>query len=281
MPFAIGLSGAVGLARGDGRDTLVASAGALLFLPLVRRFSIGASPAQVALSCDTGSHACSPDVVAVLGGLLVPLGQRTWLGIEGPHWSWITRSIGESWVGLALGWSYERGPDRRTVDLAAVQAWNPPRPDEVQAFRSTRSSTSLFLATTAASRPDNQYVGAGFSWRRDRDVWNGRTGVAPGLELEIDGGRIDGTAPGCALAMAPTVDVYLLPNRLALTATPALLRYGAMAERTIALDIAARAGVRLDIARIELEVDSPPLSYVAQSRWHALPITVRLGLRLD
>ena len=33
--------------------------------------------------------------------------------------------------------------------------------------------------------------------------------------------------------------------------------------------------------RLDLVVDSPPLSYVSTARWHALPFTVRLGMRLD
>ena len=49
----------------------------------------------------------------------------------------------------------------------------------------------------------------------------------------------------------------------------------------MAVDVAARAGLALELGRIELELDSPPLSYLSQARWHALPITMRLGLRFD
>jgi hypothetical protein len=281
LPFALGFTGSAGFVRADGRDTLGASAGVSLLLPLVRRFTIGATPAAVTLSCDVRFHSCSPDLEAVLGVVLVPLGDRTWLGLEGPHWSWETRSVGESWAGLAVGMSHERTTDRRPVDPAAALSWNPPRPDEVEAFRSTRSSRSIFLSTTVFSRSDNQFVGVGLAWRRDRDAWNRRAGIAPGLELGVEGGRIDGTTPGGALVAAPTVDIYVLPDQLALTATPALLHYGAIAERALALDVAARAGVRIDIARVEFEVDAPPLSYVSESRWHPLPITARLGVEID
>ncbi len=124
-------------------------------------------------------------------------------------------------------------------------------------------------------------MGAGLGWRWDRDRWDRRAGFAPGLELEVDGGRIDGDLPGTSLAVAPTVRAYLLPDRIALTATPALLRVGAFAERAIAVDVAGRAGIALELGRLELEVDSPPLSYVSRARWDALPITVRLGLRFE
>jgi hypothetical protein len=35
------------------------------------------------------------------------------------------------------------------------------------------------------------------------------------------------------------------------------------------------------MGRLEVAVDSPPLSYVSTARWCALPVTVRLGMRLD
>jgi hypothetical protein len=281
LPFALGLTGTAGFVRTGGRDMLVASAGVSLLLPLVRRFTIGASPAGLSVSCDASFHTCSPDLVAVLGVLLIPLGESTWMGIEGPHWSWNTRTLGESWAGLAVGWSHERAPDRHAIDPAAALSWNPPRPDEVQAFRSTRSSTSVFLSTTVASQPDNQFVGVGLAWRRDHDFWDRRAGLAPGLEFGVESGRIDSTAPGGGLFAAPTLDAYVLADRLAVTVTPALLRYGAIADQALAFDVAARAGLRLEIARINVEIDSPPLSYVDRARWHGLPITVRLGLEID
>jgi hypothetical protein len=45
--------------------------------------------------------------------------------------------------------------------------------------------------------------------------------------------------------------------------------------------VAGRAGIVVEVGRLEVAVDSPPLSYVSQARWQALPFTVRLGLQLD
>ena len=56
---------------------------------------------------------------------------------------------------------------------------------------------------------------------------------------------------------------------------------GALGGRAVGVDVAARAGVVLEVGRLELAIDSPPLSYVSRARWHALPFTVRLGLRFD
>jgi hypothetical protein len=217
--------------------------------------------------------------VATLGELRVPLGSSAWLGVEGPRWSWTERSIGPSWFGLALGWSHEDLPRFEPPSPEAVAAWDPPSPDEVRAFRHTRYTRAVFLATTAGSTSDNAFVGGGLDWRWDRDRWDRRAGFAPGFQVEIDGGRINTDASGASVAVAPTVRAYLLPNRLAVTATPALVRVGAFANEAVALDVAGRAGVAFELGRLELEVDSPPLSYVSEARWHGLPITVRLGLR--
>lgn len=83
------------------------------------------------------------------------------------------------------------------------------------------------------------------------------------------------------MAVAPTLRAYLIPNRLAVTATPALVRVGAWGERPLGVDVAARAGVALEVGQLDNAVDSPPLSYVSQARWHALPFSIRLGLRLN
>ena len=53
------------------------------------------------------------------------------------------------------------------------------------------------------------------------------------------------------------------------------------ADRAVAVDVAGRAGIALDLGRLELEAESPPLSSVSRDRWSALPITMRLGLLFD
>jgi hypothetical protein len=280
-PFLLGLGGSASYDRSDGVGHSVASAHLSLLLPLIRRFTIGVAPAGLQLVCDTQFGACRADAVATLGQLLVPLGSTAWLGVEGPRWSWTERAIGSTWVGLAIGWAHEDLPGFEPPSPAAVAAWDPPHPDEVRSFRHTRYTRAVFLATTAASSPDNAFVGAGLDWRWDRDRWDRRAGFAPGLQVEIDGGRIDSQGPGTSLAVAPTARAYLVANRLALSATPALVRVGAFADHAVALDVAGRAGVAFELGRLELDVDSPPLSYVSRSRWHGLPITVRLGLRLE
>jgi hypothetical protein len=125
------------------------------------------------------------------------------------------------------------------------------------------------------------FVGAGLDWRLDRDQWNRRAGFDPGAQVEIDAGRIDSDVAGTSLTAAPTLRAYVLSDRIAVTATPALIRVGAFACRAVAFDVAARVGVALEIGRLELEADSPPLSYVSQARWHPLPVTMRLGLRFE
>jgi hypothetical protein len=280
-PFVLGLTSGVAYTRADGAGQLGAGTELALLLPLVRRFTIGAAPIGVRVACDTHFESCRADAVASLGVLLVPLGDAVWLGIEGPRWSWTERAIGDSWVGLSFGWSHERIGRSDPPGADAIATWDPPRIDEVRSFRSARSTRTIYLAATAVSQRENSFAGFGFEWRRDRDVWDRRAGLAPGVQVEVDGGRIENDAPGGGLAVAPTLRAYLLPGRLAVNATPALVRVGALAGRALAVDVAARGGVALEVGRLELAVDSPPLSYVSTARWHALPITVRLGMRLD
>jgi hypothetical protein len=280
-PFLLALGGGAGISRFDGVGQLGAFAQMGLLLPLVRRFTIGVAPAGVQLVCSTHLESCRADAVATLGELLIPLGSTAWLGIEGPRWSWTDRTIGPAWLGVAFGWSHEVLPRFEPPGPDAVATWDPPRPDEVRSYRHTRSSRAVFLATTVASGPANGFVGAGLEWRWDRDRWDRRAGLAPGLQVELDAGRIDSADPGSSLAVAPTLWVYLLPNHLAVTATPALIRAGVFADRAVAFDVAGRAGIALELGRLELEADTPPLSYVSQERWHTLPITIQLGLRTD
>jgi hypothetical protein len=281
LPFALGVSATAGYVRNGAVDQVGGSASLSLLLPLIRRFSIGATPAGLRIGCDTHFQHCTPDLVAQLGVLIVPLGDAIWLGVEGPRWSWTERTVGTSWFGLALGWSHERGShlDQPTPD--GVATWDPPRSDEVRAYREARSTHAIYFASTAASGADHAFVGLGFDWRRDRDRWDRRTGFAPELQLEVDGGAIADARRGGAVAIAPMLRAYLMPSRLALTAAPALVRVGVTEGSTVAGDVAGRAGIVLEVGRVELAVDSPPLSYISRARWQALPFTVRLGLQVN
>ena len=212
LPFALALTGTAGYTRSDGIGELGASASLGLLLPLIRRFTIGAAPAGLRIACDTRFGDCQPDAVATLGVLLVPLGKETWLGIEGPRWSWTTRTIGRSWIGLSFGWSDERVPRPDPPGAEAVARWDPPRPDEVRAYRHTRFDARR-LPGDHRGVADRQRVRrrrAGVA--RDRDGWDRRAGLAPGLQVEIDGGRIEGNEPGGNVAVAPTLRAYLPPT---------------------------------------------------------------------
>jgi hypothetical protein len=280
-PFALAVVGGAGWSRSDGVGQLGAGARLGLLLPIVRRFTIGVAPAGLQVSCTTHLGGCQPDLTATLGELLVPLGTSTWLGVEGPRWSWTTRAFEGPWAGLALGWSHESGPHPDPPGPEAAATWNPPRPDEVTAFRQARSTRAVYLATTVASRADNAFVGVGLDWARDRDRWDRRAGFAPSLQVEVDAGAIEGTQRGGAISVAGSLRAYVLPDRLALTATPALVRVGAIADRAVGVDVAGSLGILFDVGRIAVGASSPPLSYLSRERWHALPFTIRLGLRLD
>jgi hypothetical protein len=181
---------------------------------------------------------------------------------------------------LAFGWAHEDMGEAEPPDALAAAAprWDPPPPDEARAYRRARATEFVYLAASAASTTDNQFIGAGLVWRRDHDRWDRRAGPAFGLQLEADHGTIDGAPHAGSVSVAPLFALYLLPDRLALTALPALVTMGSFGSPGLGFDVAGRAGVVFDLGRIELAVDSPPLSYVSRARWHALPLSVRLGL---
>jgi hypothetical protein len=283
LPFALTISAGAGYARVAGANTLGASAGMGLLLPLVGRFAIGAMAAGVDLQCNATFDGCALDPVATVGNLLVPLGTRSWMAVEGPRWSWTHRAFAGTLFGLAVGWAYEQKPhEAPSASLKeAALAWNPPRPDEVRAFRRSRGTFVAFAAATAASSAENEFIGAGLAWRLDRDRWDRRSGAALGLGIEIVHGVINGTPKAGAIAVGPVLAAYLVPNRLAVTAVPALVQLGNVTGPHFGADLAGRAGIAFDFGKVELAVDSPPLSYLSRERWHALPISVRLGLLFD
>jgi hypothetical protein len=278
MPFALSLTGAAGWSRGsDGTDRLVTAAGLGLQLPLIQRFSVGITPAGVAIGCNTSFHDCNATLYATLGELLLPLPHSTWLGVQGPRWSWSERNLDGPLIAVAFGWSHEQAPSFATFAPAAVAAWDPPAPGDVSAYRNAATSWLFFLSTTAGSTSENRWAGGGIELRRDRDRWNRRAGWAPALSLAVAGGTTEGTGGGTA-TVAPAIRFYLLANRLWLAAIPAAFRAGVSRTQSIGADVAGLAAAGVIVGRLEMSIASPPLSYVSRDRWHALPVSVRLGL---
>lgn len=280
LPFALALAAGAGFERSAGRNGAVGAVGMGIYLPLVRRFSIGVTPAGVALHCDTSFDSCNTTLVATLGELLIPLPHAAWLGVQGPRWSWNERALSGPIVALALGWSHEDAPPGAHAGPNAVTSWNPPGPDEVSGYRSDATSWLFFFAATAASTAQNQWVAGGVELRRDRDCWDRRSGWAPALSLAAASGTTYGGRGG-SVSVAPILRFYLVANRLWLGATPAAFRVGALDGRSVGADVAGAAGLGLIIGKLELSAESPPLSYVSRQRWHAIPVPVRLGLLFD
>jgi hypothetical protein len=280
IPFALAVVGGGGYRRDQRGESLGTAAGVALMLPLVRRFTISATPAGLRFACDPQFHSCGFDAVATLGTILIPAGSG-WFGISGPEWSWTARAMGDRWFALLLGWSRELGPPLAPPRAEAIETWNPPRPDEVHAYRLTRSTRGLYLATTVWSSEANAFIGGGIEWRRDRDRWNRRAGLAPGLQVELQQGSLGGGTRGGGLAAAATLRVYLVHDRVALVLTPALVRFGVLGTPTLGVDVAGRAGLAVEIGNVELGVDSFPLSYLPDGRREMVPLTMHLGVLLD
>lgn len=99
--------------------------------------------------------------------------------------------------------------------------------------------------------------------------------------VEVDGGVINANPRAGALTLAPFLAAYLVPDRLSVRVIPALLEVGVVTGHGFGADVAGRAGIALVAGKVELAVDSPPLSYLSRQRWHELPLSVRLGLLFD
>jgi hypothetical protein len=276
-PFALSMTGGAGYSHGTDGNHLVAAAGLALYLPLIRRFSIGAAPAGVAIACDPHFHGCNATLFATLGALLIPLPHSTWLGVEGPRWSWSERDLRGPLVGLAFGWSHEQAPAIATIAPDTLAAWDPPAPGEVAGYRAATTSWMFFLATSVASTVENRWASGGVEVRWDRDRWNRRAGWAPALSFAVAGGSTDGVNGGTAI-LAPVIRFFFAPDRLWIGATPAALRIGASDTQSIHVDVAGLAAIGIVVGRLELSIASPPLSYVSVDRWHGLPFSARLGL---
>jgi len=280
VPFALMLTGGVAVNRQSGEEGLTAAAGLGLALPIVRRLSIGGSPVLVALRCTTGFEACKVGLFATLGDVIIPLPGSLWLGIQGPRWSWDERAVRGPLVGVSVGWSHEHHPDRPTVPTEVGQEWDPPRPEEVRAYRHGSMSWLVFFSATAKSTDDNRWVSGGLELRRDLDPWDRRAGWSAALAVSAVHGTTDGSA-GNVLAVAPVARVYLVARRLSVAATPGLVRVGSLAGESVGVDVGGQLSLALTVARVELSLQSPPLSYVSPSRRHTLPLSIRLGLLFD
>ena len=280
-PFALAVVGGAGWSRSDGVGQLGAGARLGLLLPLVRRFTIGVAPAGLQVSCTTHLGGCQPDLTATLGELLVPLGTSTWLGVEGPRWSWTDARVRGA-VGRARAWlvARERAASRpartggrRDLEPAAARRGDrlpggPLDPGRVSRDDGRVASRQRIRGRRARLGPRSRSLGPS----------RGLRPLAPGRGRR-GGDRGDPT--GGAISVAGSLRAYVLPDRLALTATPALVRVGAIADRAVGVDVAGSLGILFDLGRIAVGASSPPLSYLSRDRWHALPFTLRLGLRLD
>jgi hypothetical protein len=216
-----------------------------------------------------------------VGVLLIPLGDSTWLGLEGPRYSWIDRRWSEVWAAVAFGGSYEHVPAPRTFAPDAANAWNPPRPGEVHAYRSSRGTRTLHVVASVGSRDDDAYFGGAIGLRRDRDAWDRRSGFCPEVELALFHGRIDATRSSGVVSAAPSLRYYVVADEISLVATPALMRAGALGSGKVGFDLGARAGIALQLERVELGVDTAPFSYLSGDLRHAFPLAIRVGALLD
>ncbi len=284
LPFALGAFAGAGFSRDASGHNLVGSLALSLYLPILRRYVVGFSPAILQVKCATGFDHCSADGQATLGNLIVRLGP-VWLSLQGPVWSWDERQFHDAHFAAAIGWWHERRPREAAPGATgdAALTWHPPDAAQVETYRLHRTTSLAYLAATAASTARDQTVGAGLETWLDRDTWNRRAGLAPGASVGYAFGTVDGVDTGVITAAA-LVRLYLLPDALALVLSPAALGLRTSSGPGGAIDLQARAGLALMLGRIELRADAPPLSYLDSNgfhfTWHRRPFSIGLALLL-
>ncbi len=278
LPFALGLFGGAGYGQQPEGDRLIGSVALSLYLPLVRRFAIGFSPATFRVTCTTDFGDCTTGAHATLFDLIARLGP-VWLAVQGPIWSWNNRQFQDSHLAVALGWWHERHPDE-VPTAEATPGWQPPAPAEVHAYRLRPTTTLVYLTASVASTAQNQSIGAGIEGMLDRDRWNRRAGLAPGLAVQYARGTFEG-ARTHALSIAALGRWYLLPDQIAVVLTPAILGVRTTsADAHGTLDVGGRIGLAFVLGKIEVRADTPALSYLTSDRWHARPFSTSLALVL-
>jgi hypothetical protein len=269
VPFVLRPLVHAGYERDEGRNGARFGADATLMLPALGTFAIGVTP----LAVDVGCSPCRTDLQAapVIGSLHIVRG--LWVEAEGPRWSWNDRTFRAPDVRLTLGWFTDIEPPAPGPPPNPAN-WDPP-PLSPRNYRASVGTLALFAGSTLRSDRDADRLSAGFGLRWDRDRWGRRAGLSPGVRLEGAYGDTDGRH-GLTVAGGPTLQYHVVPDTIAVTAVPALLRAGAAPT-----DVAGTLGIALQVNGLEVSLESPPLSYVSRDRWRGRPLTLRLALLLD
>ena len=279
VPFLGRATAVLGYGRDRGVEQLFAGGELALLTPVLAQLALGGTPLSGQVACQPWLHDCDGDARAtVVQAMIAPPHAHWWAELGGPSWSWLDRAWRGPRLSVSVGWNWDPVPKLRRR-YPPPDGWSPPDL-EAGPYRTTRHSWQIFLASSAGATETQSLLGGGIEVRRDRDQWDRRSGWVPGLRLDVAGGTVEGN-DGAVLGLAATVRYYLVPGVLALVASPAVFTLGPQSGSHVAPDLAGRIGVAFAFGSIELSLDSPSLSYLSRDRWHARPLSARLGFFVD
>ena len=271
-----------------------------LLLPVTEGFAIGATPLSIVGSPgDAPQLSIGANVVRADLHVLDAL----WLSVSGPRYAWghqrfdaelVAVSMGFSWNGKVPPLETSNTPverpvraraDSRTLEAEGGQeSW---RPAPLVTYR--RHATTFVVHVAGGTViPDGQqgaYSIGGLEVLFDRDRWDRRAGFAIGARADTEYRPTEDGSHYGAVA-SPVARFYLVPNRLAIEADPAMIDAGALRRDDGRVepffDVALGGGIAaIPLGHVELALETPRLSYRTGSRVPGTNLGVRLGLALE
>ncbi len=272
-----------------------------LLLPVTEGFAIGATPLSIIGSPgDPSQLSIGANVVRADLHLLDAL----WLSVSGPRYAWAHQRFDAELMAVSMGFSWNgktpplessntppERPARARADSRTLEAeggqetW---KPAPLGASYRRRATTFVVHVAGGTVIPDAQqgaYSIGGLEVLFDRDRWDRRAGFALGARADTEYRPTEDGSHYGAVA-SPVARFYLVPNRLAIEADPAMIDAGAFRRRDghvePFIDAALGGGVAaIPLGHVEIGLETPRFSYRTGSRVPGTNLGVRLGLALE
>jgi hypothetical protein len=178
-----------------------------------------------------------------------------------------------------------RADSRSLEPEAGQETWKPAPLGATYRRRSTTILVHVAGATVIPDARQGAYSIGGLEVLFDRDRWNRRAGFALGARADTEYRPTEDGQHYGAVA-SPVARFYLVPNRLALEADPAMIDAGALRRSDghveASFDAALGGGVAaIPVGRVELDLETPRLSYRTGARVPGTSLGLRFGLALE
>jgi hypothetical protein len=272
-----------------------------LLLPVTEGFAIGATPLSIVGSPgDAPELSIGANVVRADLHLLDAL----WLSVSGPRYAWAHQRFDAELLAVSMGFSWNgkvppletsntppERPVRARADSRTLEAeggqekWTPAPLGASYRRRATTFVVHLAGGTVIPDGQQGAYSIGGLEVLFDRDRWDRRAGFAIGARADTEYRPTEEGDHYGAVA-SPVARFYLVPNRLAIEADPAMIDAGALRRKDGRVDPffdAALGGcvAAIPLGHVEFAFETPRFSYRTASRVPGTNLGVRLGLALQ